>query len=527
MKKSSAAQKLANLYPDWSAVRSDEQSLGFQLFNVIGQSLDSIDQSLIKQKANYYLSTANVEEIDLVHRLDLSPSFVFQSNSDDSNFTSFTAPTVSGLIGDTWYSVSLAENNDVESFWYTSSPNRYSSSVTVSGTHVVLEPTQLTESPITSFTSDINFPGYLHVTVSGGTTFLSVDNEQPSRGIVRLEGVTRKGTEESESIVFLFDDTKTTEKEWQSLSKVSIYGIDPSTATIKITSLKMNAAPQLDAWNTDHSVGGAKVDSFWAIGLTTSGTTLDYMRYVSDNYKNLLAGIIDKEAVRRVELMNTSGVAITATDLAIQPLSDKIWVVTSSDLLLFNRSLFQPDTSVLTKKQYDSIVKIEVDSYYKVLGETLSVSYRFVRPVKDLAKHRATIQHPNGQKYGVVNGSLVTFNNDAWVFGAVEDRLLRNDDVFEMSERGDWIFTLEALMSDSTLYVDQIIVSVQTQSAAAGFSMPFTISGVSLDSDGAIWVGDTDGVKHRIDLATDQMMIDYDQKTIYFKEQYEDIGVTS
>lgn len=517
---------MINAFPEWSDARSDEQSLAFQVTNVMGVPLQKLDEQLLKIGRNYFLTTANLDEIDLVYKFELPLSFQFQTDETDPSFTVNVEPTVSGLIGNIWYTVSGTARNDIESFWYDSVPSRMSSTVTESGNHIVLSGVDLDTTPFSTFDNDPHIPGRLLVTISGGSQFLSIENNQPARGMVILEGVTRKGTEESETLIFLYNDTKQTVKEWKELTSASVFGITPDTAVLSIRSAEFNFGPYRDFYNLEWSVGNEKIDTFWNVGVSAQGTyTLDQIRYVSDQFDNLLAGLTEKEVVRSTEILTSSGTVFTPLDLAVQPFSNKVWVCSSDKLFLFDTDMHYPSMRQMAKKQYDSITSIDPDGYHKVLDDEVELSYLFRRPIKEVARHRVSVKNPSGTRNGILNSTLVSITSDFWRYGQVSEREMGKSDILQLTIRGDYVFTLETIFVDGTNAIDEVVVSVESKEALAEFDLDFTAVGLSFDSDQKLWVLDNAGIKHRIDLAYDIMLVDYDQKVIYFREQYEDIEV--
>ena len=51
-KRSLVTQELANAFPLWSKIRSDEQSIGFDLLNAIGLNIETIDKELYRNFDN-------------------------------------------------------------------------------------------------------------------------------------------------------------------------------------------------------------------------------------------------------------------------------------------------------------------------------------------------------------------------------------------------------------------------------------------------------------------------------------------
>lgn len=534
MKNSSVTQQMVNSFPAWSSARRDEQSLAYQTINTVALNLEDMQKQLITGSKNHYLGTVNLDEIDLVHRYELAADTEFTKVDNDPGSFEIVTPTVSGRLGAQWFELELASNNDIETFWYKSIPTRYSSTVTISGDSCeVLAAVTVSGSPVKTFDNKPHMQGHVYVTVADGSKFLKVENNNVIRGTVILEGTTRKDTEETEAMVFLYNDTKRTNKEWEEFSAVRVYGIDDDdTATIAISSCNFNNGPYLDFYNLATSEGDNKIDTFWDVGVSASGVSvLQEQQFVTDDFNNLvLAQITDKQTIRETELLTVSGVTLgTPLDMAVQPFSDRVWVVTSDTLYVYDTERYYPDMAKMTKKQYDSYVRIDVDGYHKVRGDQVEVTYRLVRPVKEVAKHRVSIERPDGTKWAVISGSQVplTATLDYWEFGSINETLLRNPDIFELGQLGDYIFTLETVFGDNTRNIDQRIVSVESKRALAEFDLTMDAVGVMFDSDHKLWILDSGGVHHRIDLATDVMLIDVENKILFLHEEYEEILVST
>lgn len=530
--KSSITQFLANFYPSWSKTRLDDQSLGFRILNVFGTQLEDLDRQLQTIGKNYYLTTANLEEIDIVERLQLPKDFEFQVDETDPANPIFTSPTVSGLIETTWHDVSQANNNDIETFWYTSVPTRIDTDVTTSGNHVVLSGVSISESPISTFDNDLHMPGRLHVQLEGGSKYIDSVNNEIIRGTVIITGTNRHGVEDTETMIFLFDSTQTTQTEWDSLDEVRVYSVDPDTTTLSIYAADYSLGPYRDYYNLEVSVEGNKVDTFWNPGVTVSGSpTLDMMRYTVDSFTDIVFNqVTDLDIIRQTELLDTSGtspVPSSIVDIAIQPFSSRIWVATTSGLYLYDTDQYMPSLDLAPKKNENSPVALLVDNHYKVLYDEIELEYFYINPVKDIGRHRLTIEKPDGTKVGLLDGAEVSTTTDYWQYDTGQGRSLRPSDILTLDQRGDWVFTLEVDFTDSSRTTDQRIVTVDSKAALAEFNLPFTVSGLSFSSDQELWALDDAGVHHRIDLRTDNMLVDFQQKVIFLHEKYDEVKVTS
>lgn len=538
-KKGRSTQALANAYPPWSNIRKDEQSIGFQFLNVIGQQIDDLRKQKDRIGDNYFIGSSIVSDIDVYYQLQLPGDFVFTKEDNDDTELLFTPPSVSGVIDGVSYSVTAVKENDIEGFWYNPAPSRISLGAISSGEHLIASG-YLHLTPFNPLTDSglLHIPNKLTVTLSGGSSYIGFeDNDVARRGLVYIEGVTRAGLNVTEQLVFVHDDTLKTQHEFKSLKKARVYGVNKDTETfLVITSASFNKPDYPVVYQLDETFDKEEMPLFWAIGsgISPDQRTLDLVKYDADDLSLRLEGFVEKHPIMQQELLDVTGSgAIVPLDLAVEPRSNNIWVVDSGSLYLYSSDLPYPDTSKLLGKQYDANSVIEPNTYYCVLGEEVELNYVWVRPNKGMVRHRVWVEQPDGILKSIENGSLVTYHTDesSWVFGEPKgNRSIRNSDILPLNQRGEWIFSLEVQYADGTTSIDKRIVSVLGQNARAKFDLssigiPNTIVGIDFDSEYKLWVLDSAGGKYEINRHYDLMIIDFSKKIIYFREPYEQVRV--
>lgn len=535
MKKSNSAIEMANAYPTWSRIRYDQQSLGFQFLNAVAEPLENMSRELVKSKANYYLSTMNLDEIDITYRVTLPVEFDFSLDRSDPLNPVSAPPTVSGLIDGTWYPISLAEENSVKKFWYESIPNRISLGTTVSGIDDLLLSSAATDFPVTGVWEHHLSGGNVWAEVTGGTEYLSISNGKALRGRVVIEGTTRKGTKESESLVFPWDMKQRSKKEWKEINYIGVFNMEDA-VQVSLYSGDFNNPPYLDPWNTRFSENRNKIDEFWELGLPeTSGSsiTLDRVEYISDEWQQLVQGLSDKEVKERWELVDGSLDTISGIDLALQPFSDNAWVITSdSKLICYDLNQYMPNNlSLIRDRTAGPDSQIELEKSSVVLGEDIIALPWHARPLKEILRYRMWYQTPSGVKYGLLAGTAVSFTSDFWVFGSTTiTRSIENLVSIPTTERGEYLLVLEVVYIDGEEQSEKVLVPVNYKTPHVEFDLSALMSetpvGIEFNSDQKLWIkGQTK--YYQFDLHTDTMVIDYLQRTLYFKENYEEVIVDS
>ncbi len=554
MIKSQLAQSLANTYPEWSDIRSDEQSYGFVFLDSIANCADDLHKQLTHIGKNYILKHANINDIDVVNVMQLPGNFTFTDSGNNPAKPNYIPPTVTGVIGASNHSISIAINNDIESFWYTSIPNRIAlTSIPTTNTFVddssnlvhagILKLTAGDSTINTSIQLDSPYTK-LWIQTDGGTEYVSVDNNSIlNRGLIKITGLTRQGIVKEESIIFLYDDCLETTNEWREIYKVESYYIKPDTTKITIYAQRFGRTsnpqiqPPKDFYNFRVSNSSKEnIDTFWELNTSSlASSVLEVKTSTMDSVSNKIAGFTDLYTERAFELFDMADSVITfANDIAIEPFTNRIWIVDNTKLYLFNNDLTIANNNLLTKKRYDANAIIRPSTYHIVAGDSVTLEYFWRRQISDIIKHQVDVVWPDGTKKSIVNGSMATYSANGWLNGIPNSNFLRPNDTFLLSQHGDYLFTLTTVYADQSIDIDQRIISVDTKKAIAQFDINdlipgCTLKGIDFDSDQIMYILLTVSsiyYKYKVDLATDVMMIDYQKKTIYLKEKYDTITIS-
>ncbi len=532
-RKSKVLQDLVNIYPPQSRVRTDDQSIGQQVFNTFANALEQMDEQIFDQEKNVFLTTANLAEIDLTHRVDLPTTFEFNVNTIDPTNPQSIPPTVSGLVVDDtmsgWVPVSLASNNDVQSFWYTSVPNRANVGPVVSGQHL-----------LKTGTSNINYPwsGEINHHLGGGTIWIETasglayiatnDVGGLDRATIVLGGTTRKGTEETETFIFPWDQKQSSRKDWKTLTSIKTYNFEDG-VRIKLTSGDFNNGPDLRHYNIKFSPNRNKIDEYF--GLSPDGKKLQRIQYISDEWQQLVVGFSDLEVKEEWDIRNlTDTFTVSGNDIALEPFSNRAWVSTVSGLIhCYDLDEYMiSGVKNLEGQTPGSEIALEVIDRNLALNGEIRVSPLHVRPLQEITKYRMYYQTPNGQRFGLKSGAPVSFTSNYWAYPTVVNRQIESDIVMTATQYGEYFFTIEAVMVDGSTQVEKVGIKVQKKTPLTSINinsqLPGPILGIDFDSDQQLWVRTATGY-YPVALYTDTMLIDYEGKVIYVKEEYQSVKV--
>lgn len=525
---SDSLQNMANTYPSWSRVRNDPQSIGQRILNCFGIQFDNFNKKCVRTGKNVHLCTANLKEMDWLYKISLGQNFDFNENTEDPFYVTYDTPTVSGQINGQWHVISLADENNIENFWYEHIPDRIDVGATSSGLYVLMSD-DADNTPFSGIISP-HEDGYLYIQVSGGTNYITVTDGAIERAKVVINGTTRQGIEESETLVFPWDQKQRTTKEWNEIDTIDCINF-PENVTISVYSADVANGPYLDFWNLRYSLHRNKIDSFWDISDGSYGSTLDLVQYSTDEVASLIAGTYCLYEERQFELLDGSRDNITVIDIAQEPFTDRIWAVTASGLYCYDSRLTITETTDHLKEiTTGTFIQIDPDSDFSIRGESAKINFRIRAAAVPVTKYKCWVEYPDETVSGILHGSLVDYSTLGYTTLSEINEFIDQQLIFDSDQLGEHLFTLSAIMSDGTTQVDKRIITFDYKEPLAEFDLPTTISGVigiDFDSEQNLWVYTSYNEYHRIDFHHDVMLIDWANKEIYVREPYTTVAVSA
>ena len=534
MKKSRSFIELRNIFPSWSKVRQDDQSIGGQFLNALAKPIDEMDYYLEDMRLNYFLPTVNLDEIDRVYTVQLGSSYEFTYNTTDPFNPVPSPPSLRGFVIDNTQSgnvdIEITTDNTLKSFWYDAVPTRANFEEYISGNKDQLLYLPITSLPYSGQLDHHLGGGKLFISIESGVQFISINEENTvDRGRVVLNGYTRKGTYESETIIFPWNEKQSTLKEWSEIDYVEAYDME-DTVIMDLRSADFNWGPYISFYNLRWSDIDTKVDEFWDFTSDGSISTLDRVGYISDQWRDLIMGFSEKTVKDSWELLDEHWSPVYITDIAVQPFADRVWAVDNGGSIYCYdlAETIASGVNYLLNRTPGSYVRFELDEEYIVRGDDILITPLFVRPIADINKYRIWYQTPSKIKHSIKNGVDTVFDSAFWNYPTESKRELEGQITVTASERGEYLFVLEAVLNDDSTHEDRVLVPVKYKVALNSIDLsPYlngTILGIDFDSDQRMWIKTSDGY-YRFSLHSDLMLVDYDNKVVYLREEYSSIEV--
>jgi hypothetical protein len=558
-KKSSITQEVVNSFPKWSKIRNDPDSTGQRIINSFCNEIEELEKVTQRIEKNNHLSTVNLDEIDQIYSLALPTTFAFLEASTDVNLSGYTPPTSisgelsisitpsledapilgTGAIG-TSLDITLIEDGDIKTFWENSDPDSVTLGETVSiskEVHQIIDVVKLDtlgtlDHPMRDLPSRRG--GRFHFTLTAGYPYIRKEEGSLLRSRIVISGETRKGTFERETLVFPWEDTVATKKEWSRITSIIPYDVVMNLTPIQRcgdasgnnvlaflsiygdNSLTEHEGDYASLSNLRTSVNRNKIDEFWGL---LNGGILERAEHATDNYRLLMRGHVDKISKDRWDLLDKDGVSVSPNDIELIPFKDKFWAVDDNNLYLY--SLTSEDNKGIERlKDNPDAQKLEIkmDTEDLVIGEKASISLFLKRSTRAIRHYTLEVEKPTVPTPTVE--TLVTSN-----ISTVNEKVLYNTEL-DISLNGGYILKATAIYSDDSTETVTKLFTVKSKTPiktfplkGAGLDISGTPTGLFLDSDQKLWVK-TDVNFYEIKPHKNLALIDYKRKIVYLHQNY-------
>jgi hypothetical protein len=531
MRKSKVTQELVNGFPSWSKVRSDEQSVGQSYLNVIGLEMELLFTEMFRAEKNMFLSTANVDEIDQTYKLTLPTSFTFSTNSTNALSPEFISPTISGLVNDEWVAITEITDQSIRSFWYEAAPTRITEvdRFNIEGTLVASGTSS--DMSLTLINSGLFLDNKLTIEVDGETLITVDSNNVLQRSKVRIQGTTWKETVEQEDSIFLFAETKPSQKAWLNISSIKTLDF-PSESSVNIYSHQFNRPYYLDSFETLSQFVESRenLPIFWSIEESIFGDSILHAEvYTVNKAIDLLKSKPARHEFRNWELLDSESQSLLIKDIAMVPFKQMFYAISDNRFFVYDTYLELPDLTLLNPKTPNSLIDLEVSSDYVIRGEELEISPLLARPIKTISKHRMKLTYPDGAEFGILlDGTLVPTTTDFWIVTETSDRFIRQPFVLELDDFGQHVITLEVQYLDEIQEIIERAILVQSKLPLSEIDLSSLIDvpvGIDIDHQGRILILDEDNVVHQMLLHYDVALVDFNLKELILREDYDEIKV--
>lgn len=546
-----STQAIANRLQDWTRGQNEKYSNIQQLLQTTGKELEATIESMRRASNSLFLRSMDMRSIDLTYQIELPYSFEFEFDFTDPTNPRPKPPDVWGIIDGNVYPIDAVFENDISSFWYEPIGNRVSlgpdeivheaGDVSKLTAGDVLPPTDISIGKLVATYTEPLIPGRLYVTIAAGnaTKYGFKNNRINMPGYVELRGTTVKGSEETERLAFSFDSTLLTRKYWREISDVLIYNITPEDAQITITSAAGTLQQSPDPGYIDYDTVGPKV-TFWEIAETNLQAVLQQISTVSRVVTSEVSIGFQLDVFREWSLIDATGFAMsfaTVVDYAFEVYRPYMYVLTDDGLVqVFNKLPEYPDlNSIRLLKQRTDGTKTVIQANYDegLQSDEIRLSAKTLTKTKPVAFYYlegAKPHHDGVPQYIGANGIWGSTLEEARVSLTTPSvNIPYKPYLIGLEEVGCYTFLLTTRYIDGTEDKDVKIIWSRYKMPLASFDLMAadptltTPLAICFDYNHRLWVGGMYGSDFKfkvLNLHADLMLIDYDKKLLYLREEY-------
>jgi len=527
-------QRLLNRLPEYSYARISPSAIAQQLLNPAGQELQRTLQSLTDERYNLFLPSANINMMDIVYYADLPSGMAFSKNEDSNNSDIYVPPTVYSTIEGTEYELSIAEKNNIETFWQQALPSRVEYGESSVSYEVVVPETTVANFGSVSI-GEITAEGILFITLKGNSNWEVKSGNKIYYPKIHITGTTRKGLRLKEVVPFRYNGTFKTINEWKEIDDIFVSYLSDD-ASITVESFPFGAESLLDTRNifVPNDITGERIQ-FSKLSSQSWGAAFAVDTFSVSNMNVVRLGVDEKETQYQVELLDTSETNIEATGWIVQPETDYIYVVDNTNLYVYDSKLPYPDIDGMELQSEDAKIDIYSDKWLFYRDEEATVKTRNNDVANVPRKYRWKITIPDGTTYYLGDsGSLDPIVTDEWHNNPLYEQNLWTEQTIsvDLADPGTYQIALECehfnrntkeyytLITKLLWFVPSIVPEIQ-------YELPVAVQnneGIGRDSDGQVWILKYGNI-YKLNIFYDYFMVDYDGNRIWVREEYNSVRI--
>lgn len=535
---STMTQAMGNYFPEWSKTRYDKFSNVQQLLNPLGEYLEQTSDFLSKQKSNTFIQTCNLNELSVLHRIELGGDYPIKSIVAESGESYFVQPEIRAIDGITEFDLFAEPENSFQSFYYNKLPTRIDNEREVVQEDIIIENLELG-----ALKKEINYelenPRELYLFISKLNTSIIREGRSVRLLKIRIEGTDQYGEKATEDVVTIKDRPIQTETEWKTIHsvellhardekvEVSIYKIPPIKSVLSDFKREITSEDALE-----------KV--FWGMNNRGNGSVLEKRAERGGNVFEILrdSGITDVlQEFHLVDIDNSTPLALI--DFTVDPFSNLIYGIDENFLYLFDkREQYTHLAKKLRGNNGSADLSIELEDDQMGLDENgqKEVLFKCVHKNigKTIVKYRVMLHKPNGEVLYLKPDGTVTSDKSRGIIPVNQNDISVPTRQYSivLDDFGDYLLELEALYRGGATSLDQQIIRIGKKPALIKYKLERVLDdaiplSINRFKDQKIKIYDSKNVLNSLILRKDGVMINYDDKILYFIEDYDSVEVES
>jgi hypothetical protein len=508
-------------------------SVGQQVLNPIGLEIQDTLQQLTRERYNQFASSADTSQLGILYRFNLPQEMEFTQTSGQDGSIVYTAPSVYITNNSTEYKITMAENNDLLTLGYDCLPSRIEDSE-ISYAYSEVIPTTLISDLALVSPAAITIKGHLYVTIANNENWDVTSVDRIYYAKVYISGVTRKGTIATEALPIRYNGTFRTFNEWDSVSSVFVSYLS-DTATITIETFPFHRESYIDTFNV---LIESDVERFGFVRLEqrTYGSALLTEGFISSDMDMVRSGYSEKQIYQEIELLDEDSNNVTLTDFVLKPNTRFAYAIDANRFYVYDTNFPYPDARNLTGESSETKMDLYADRWVCNKDEEVYIKTRTLAFTDPPVRTRWSILDPSGTEYRLfIDGTTDSIENEEWTDNDRQGNGLWEEQSIPLtfSQSGIWIVTIECqywsnATSTDTILATKFLFFVPSITPEIQFDLPdafLNADNIGIDADGNVWLSSY-GMVNKLNVFHDYFLVDYENKRLWFREEYSNVRVT-
>jgi hypothetical protein len=534
---SEATQGISNYMPEWSKARSDKFSNAQQMLNPLGDKLEKMQKFVVKQKLNSFIQTTELNQLSRMFRVELDKDMEIKSSLNEDGSLFYVQPEISAIQNITRFDLFTSENNNLEGSYYNTLPTRIGTEKSRIEESVIAGPIEATQIKEV-LDAELEREGSVCLRVQG----LSSSIYKTERGTIvflkcRIKGESLFGREQQEDIP-LFDGRPVFSRNlYRKIDSIQFFNLYSEKITYTLSLFREPLSLIQDSFNYTTTEDDSE-RIFWEAEKRNNKTILKKKITLGDTAGRLLRNAGRTVEVQETELLDIDNESsLDLIDVAPDLFEDRLYAVDSEYLYVYDKREEYP--TVLKQISGDNGLAdfvIDLDSDELGLDENgekeIAVKCIHRKPGKVIVRYRLSMKKPDGTCiFAIKDGAFTSSQSEATIFTKQPDVTLADAGyTFILDQVGDYILELETMYRGGESSKDSKLVRILKSSALVKYKLdrilnedvPFSLF---FDSDHRLKILTTAGALHSLALRRDGVLVDYENKILYFSEDYSSVDV--
>jgi uncharacterized protein YcgL (UPF0745 family) len=335
---STKTQELANYMPSWAKARYDKYSNFQQIMNPAGNFVEEVDNKIQNDLANYFLQTANYNELSLLHQVEVGGDFEFQTVVLDDGTNLNIPPEVKAKEGITYFYPVSEFSNSIKDFYYNKLPDRIDEHK-ITLTSNIIKPASDIKFEKEDVGVTMERPGTICINIENGRVFAELDNTGATLSVLvcRVSGVSIHKQKQVEDISIIDNDNYFSKKRWSYIESIQFINIPREFGgQYTIQYFEEPGSFKLDLFNHTN-VDGESKNSYWSTRENDYGTVLTQHTILKTEIDDIIATVGQKTEVQEYELLDVDGSHLVLKDIAPDRFSNFIYGINDEYLYVFDK----------------------------------------------------------------------------------------------------------------------------------------------------------------------------------------------